>query len=156
MDGLIEEIIFAGPRAVQHADDAEQRGLPCARRAHEVDEFTSLKIQRDAAQNEKLASPRIECFFKISQLNQRFHVCSLSLVQVLSKRERHHSLGVSQHDHWVDTNDARAGRCEARAAAAHRFRCSSAQACASWVSSTTRPSNRGIVRSAKLAYRWSC
>jgi hypothetical protein len=102
MDGLLEKVIFAGPSAVQHADDAEQRRFSRAGRTHESDEFTLLNIQRDAAQNEKLASAGFEYFFKISQLNQRFHVCSLSLVHVLPKGVRHHPLGVTQGDHWVD------------------------------------------------------
>src|SRR5216683_3654597 len=75
---LIEEIVFAAPRAVQHANDAEQRGFPRAGRAHEGYELTGLNIDANAAQDEKLAAAGLEDLLEISHLNQRFHKLSLS------------------------------------------------------------------------------
>src|SRR6266849_1891956 len=75
---LIEEIVFAAPRAVQHANDAEQRGFPRAGRAHEGYELTGLNIDTNAAQDEKLAAAGLEDLLEISHLNQRFHKLSLS------------------------------------------------------------------------------
>src|SRR5258708_31738996 len=78
VDRLIVKVVFAAPRAVEHADDAEQSGFSRAGRAHEGDEFALLNVQRDAAQHKKLAAASLENFLEISQLNQRFHKISLS------------------------------------------------------------------------------
>src|SRR5260370_1108491 len=75
---LIEEMVFGAPRAVQHANDAEQRGFPRAGRAHEGYELTGLNIDANAAQDEKLAAAGLEDLLEISHLNQRFHKLSLS------------------------------------------------------------------------------
>src|SRR5258708_6237326 len=79
VDRLIVEVVFAAPRAVEHADDAEQSGFSRAGRTHEGDEFALLNVQRDAAQHKKLAAASLENLLEISQLNQRFHKISLSL-----------------------------------------------------------------------------
>src|SRR6266436_5765623 len=78
VDRLIKEIVFAAPRAVQHANDAEQRGFPRAGRAHEGYELTGLNIDTNTAQDEKLAAAGLEDLLEISHLNQRFHKLSLS------------------------------------------------------------------------------
>src|SRR5712692_6139710 len=39
-----EEVIVPAPRAIQHSDDAQQRGLSRARRAHDGYKFTRLNI----------------------------------------------------------------------------------------------------------------
>src|SRR5260370_705482 len=78
VDGLIVKIVFAVPRAVEHADDAEQRGFSGIGRSHEGDEFAGLNVQGDAAEDEEFAAARLEGRLKISHLNQRFHKRSLS------------------------------------------------------------------------------
>src|SRR5216684_6010215 len=76
VDRLIEKVVFSAPRAIEHSDDAEQRGFSRAGRAHEGDELAVLNIQRDAPQDEKLAASRLEGLLEISHLNQRFHKLS--------------------------------------------------------------------------------
>src|SRR5713101_1343713 len=78
VDGLIVKIVFAVPRAVEHADDAEQRGFSGTGRSHEGDEFAGLNVQGDAAEDEEFAAAGVEGLLKISHLNQRFHKRSLS------------------------------------------------------------------------------
>ena len=43
---LIEEVVLAGPRAVVHADDVQQRRLAGARRPHDRDELAFLDVER--------------------------------------------------------------------------------------------------------------
>src|ERR1700746_3426314 len=44
------EVVFAGPCAIEHSDDAEQRGFSRAGRAHDGDKSARLNLQIDAAQ----------------------------------------------------------------------------------------------------------
>src|SRR5258708_2525603 len=67
VDGFAEEVIVPAPRAIQHSDDAQQRGLPGARRAHDGDKFPRLDIQIDSAQQIKLIGTGLNNFFQISQ-----------------------------------------------------------------------------------------
>src|SRR5450755_2544476 len=76
VDSFAIKIIFAGPRAVEHAKNAEQGRFPGAAGPHESDEFAGLNIQRHAAQNKEFAAAGFVRFLKIFQLNQRFHVSS--------------------------------------------------------------------------------
>jgi hypothetical protein len=69
VNGLVEEKIFAGPGAVEHPDNAEQRGFSRARRTHDGDKFALLNFEIDAAQDEKLAAAGIVRFFEISELD---------------------------------------------------------------------------------------
>ena len=48
---LIEEVVLAGPGAVVHADDVQQRRFAGARRAHDRDELAFLDVEVDAAQH---------------------------------------------------------------------------------------------------------
>ena len=48
---LIEEVVLAGPGAVVHADDVEQRRLAGARRPHDRDELALLDVDVDAPQH---------------------------------------------------------------------------------------------------------
>jgi len=52
---LIEEVVLAGPRAVVHADDVQERGLAGAGRPHDGDELAVLHIEVDAAQHVRAA-----------------------------------------------------------------------------------------------------
>ena len=51
VDRLVEEVVLAGPRAVVHADDVQQRRLAGARRPHDRDELAFLDVDVDAAQH---------------------------------------------------------------------------------------------------------
>ena len=48
---LVDEVVLAGPRAVVHAEDVEQRRLAGARRPHDRDELALLDVEVDAAQD---------------------------------------------------------------------------------------------------------
>jgi hypothetical protein len=73
VDGLIEEIVFAGPGAIEHTDDGKQRGLPCPGWSHKGDEFAGLNFESDAAQDVKLVGSGAEGFFEVTKLNERGH-----------------------------------------------------------------------------------
>jgi hypothetical protein len=82
MDRFAVEVVLACPRAVEHPDDAEESGLAGPRGAHKRNKFARLNFQGDAAEDVKLAATRFINFFQVSQLNQRFHTCSLSVNQM--------------------------------------------------------------------------
>ena len=69
VDGLIEEIVFAGPGGVEHADDGEERGLPCPGGTHEGDEFAGLDFEGDAAKDVELVGSGVEGFFDVAELD---------------------------------------------------------------------------------------
>src|SRR6266404_2884702 len=77
VDRLIEKIVFTIPRAIEHADNAEQRGFPRARRTHEGDELPLLNVDVDAAKHKEFAPTGLESLLEIAHLNQRFHKLSL-------------------------------------------------------------------------------
>src|SRR5208283_5581811 len=89
VNGLLAEEVFAGPSAVEHADDAEQSRLPCPGRSHDGDEFPGLDVEIDTPQDEEFLPPSFEGFLQIFQLNERLHVCSF--------------LFITTGDHRVDT-----------------------------------------------------
>src|SRR5258708_349569 len=76
---LIQKVVFTVPRAVEHADNAEQRGFSRAGRPHERDELARKNVQRDAPQNKKFASAGLKGLLEIAHLYQRFHKLSLML-----------------------------------------------------------------------------
>ena len=76
VDGLSVKIKFAGPRAVQHADNAQQSGLSCPGRPHDGDKLRRLDVQVNPAKQEKFVRARFNGFFQIPQLNQCFHAVS--------------------------------------------------------------------------------
>jgi len=78
VDRLIEKMILAGPGSIEHPDDAEERGLPRPRRAHDGNEFAGLNVQGNTTKKEKFVRADVNGFFKISQLDQRLHGISLN------------------------------------------------------------------------------
>ena len=77
---LFQKVELPAPRPVEHADDAQQRGLPRARGSHDGDEFAAVDLQRDPAQEKELVWAGLDRFFKIAHSNQGFHRCSASPV----------------------------------------------------------------------------
>ena len=60
---LLEEKIFAGPRPVEHPQDAQQRGFAGTRWTHDGNELARLNIKRDAAKHEIFSASEIVGFF---------------------------------------------------------------------------------------------
>jgi hypothetical protein len=81
VDGFAIEKIFAGPGAIEHAENAEQRGFACAAGAHDGDEFAGGDVQGDAAEDEEFAAAGIVGFFEMVETNQRFHESSSKYVR---------------------------------------------------------------------------
>ena len=79
VDRLIEEKVFTGPGAVEHAEDAKERGLSCPGRAHDGDKLAGLDVQGDAAKNEEFVRSGLEGLLDVFQLDEGLHVCSLSI-----------------------------------------------------------------------------
>ena len=80
VNGLIEEQIFAGPGAVEHAEDAEEGGLPCPGGTHEGNELAGLDLKGDAAKDIEFLRAGLEGFFDVLQLDERLHVDSFLFV----------------------------------------------------------------------------
>src|SRR2546429_3592436 len=97
VNGLAEKVIVPGPRAIQHADDTQQRRLPGARRAHDGHKFPGLDIQIDAPQQKEFVRASLDCLFETSQLNQRFHVSSLRF----ERRSEEHTSELQSRLHLV-------------------------------------------------------
>ena len=70
VDRVIEQVVFAFPRAVEHADDAHQRGLARARWSHDRDEVAFRDVQVDAAQHPGLPRARFVNFSTFVSLDQ--------------------------------------------------------------------------------------
>ena len=70
MDRLVEEVIFARPRAVVHADDVQQRGLARPGRPHDRDELTFLDVHVDAPEHVAAAGAVCVRFFDVPQPDQ--------------------------------------------------------------------------------------
>jgi len=66
VDRLAVKVVLAGPRAIEHADNAEERRLPGSRGSHERNKFTRLNLQGDAAQNIKFAPSRFVNLLHVS------------------------------------------------------------------------------------------
>ena len=65
VNGMIQKIELAGPRAVQHADDAEQRRFAGARGTHDSDKLAFLDVHFDAPQDVGAAVARFVEFVQI-------------------------------------------------------------------------------------------
>src|SRR6266436_157348 len=77
VDRFAKKVIVPSPRAVEHSHDAQQGGFPGPRWPHNRNELAGLNIQVDAAQKIEFIRTRLDDFFQVSQLNQRFHIGSL-------------------------------------------------------------------------------
>ena len=71
---VIGEVIFAFPRAVQHADDAHERGFAGAGGPHDGDEIAFANFEVDAAEHPGLPCSGFVKFFYINQLDQETHL----------------------------------------------------------------------------------
>jgi len=77
MDLVVEKHELSFPRVIVHAQHAQQRGLPCARRPHDRHELALRDIQIDLPQHIGETSFRLEALFDVSEL---YHSSRLSLV----------------------------------------------------------------------------
>ena len=77
VDVVLEEIVFAGPSAIKHAENAEQGGLPCPGGSHDGDELAGLDIESDAAKDIESLRAGFEGFFYVFEANERRHDGSL-------------------------------------------------------------------------------
>ena len=65
MDRIFEKVIFPFPGAIQHPDDAHQRGLARARWAHDGYEVALGNIEIDPAEHPRLPRTGLVGFFHI-------------------------------------------------------------------------------------------
>jgi hypothetical protein len=70
VNGLIEEIVFAGPGTIEHAEDAEEGGLPCPGRTHEGDKFAGQDVESDATEYVEFVGTGIVGFFNVLELDE--------------------------------------------------------------------------------------
>ena len=87
MDGMIEEIILAGPRAVMHSDQVEQRRFACAGRSHDGNELSFLNVHVDAAKHERLGWTMFEVLLDIAQIDHNL-IRMLPLVTLPRSKSR--------------------------------------------------------------------
>src|SRR5215212_2429797 len=69
VDGLTHEVVLAAPRAVEEAEDGEQRRLPRTRRPHDGDELALAHVQVYAPQDVRPPRARLVKLFEVSQFN---------------------------------------------------------------------------------------
>ena len=76
MNGVVGQIVFAGPGAVVHAEQMQQRRLAGARRPHDGDELAFLHFRVDAAQHKRLGRTVLEILLHVPQNDQGgTHTC---------------------------------------------------------------------------------
>ena len=68
---VAEEEELARPRAVEHAENREERRLAGARRAHDRDELARLNLPRDPAQHVRSPRGRLEHLLDVPHRDQR-------------------------------------------------------------------------------------
>src|SRR5262245_23429263 len=78
LDLHVQEAVLARPGAVEHAENAEQCRLPGARGAHDGDEFPSLDVDRDAAQDVELPRLALVALLEIVELDHASRMPSVS------------------------------------------------------------------------------
>ena len=86
MDRLVHEVVLAGPRAVVHAEDVQQRRLAGARRPHDRDELAFLDVDVDAAQHVGAADAVRVRLLDVAQRDQ--HLRSSDRITQESSRTR--------------------------------------------------------------------
>ena len=64
---MVQKIELAGPGAVEHADDAQQRGFAGAGGAHDGYELAFLDLEVDPAQDERLGRAVFEVFLDVAE-----------------------------------------------------------------------------------------
>src|SRR6185437_5293749 len=72
VDLLVEQLVFAGPLAVEHAEDREQGRLARPRRPHDGDELTTMDVHGDLAEHKTLASGHGVALLDVPELD---HSC---------------------------------------------------------------------------------
>src|SRR5207249_2217607 len=79
MDRLVHEVVLAGPRAVVHPKDVEQRRFPGARRPHDRNELAFLDVDVHTAQDVGAAHAVWIGFFDVAQGDKHQRPESLEL-----------------------------------------------------------------------------
>src|SRR5579871_3792774 len=69
VDGVIKEIVFAGPGAVVHADQVQQSGFAGAGGSHDGDELAFLDVDIHSTQDKGLGGAVLEVLFDIAKRN---------------------------------------------------------------------------------------
>src|SRR5262249_9656566 len=135
MNGLVHEVVLAGPRAVVHPEDMEQGRLARPRRPHDRNELAFLDIDVHSAQDVGPAHAMWIRFFDVAKRDKHQRPESLKLA-VRSLRGSEPTA-----DFRLRTSDRDGG-----------YSVTAISVC----SSTTRPSKMCTLRSAWRAYRGSC
>jgi len=71
VDGMVHQIVLAGPITVVHAEEMQQRGFAGSRRPHDGDELAFFDVQVDAAQDVSLGGAVFEVLFNVTKLNHK-------------------------------------------------------------------------------------
>ena len=71
VDRVIQKMILAGPTAVVHADQVQQRGLARAGGTHDRDEIAFLNVHVDAAEHERLGGAVLEELLDVAEPDHR-------------------------------------------------------------------------------------
>src|ERR1043166_5186230 len=90
MDGDLVEVVFAVPGLIMHANDVQQRRLPCPGRAHDGNELAGLDVEIDAPQHIVLCHSLSKEFFDVAKTDHWTSVNPLSrsscLASAISRR----------------------------------------------------------------------
>ena len=78
VDRLAEEVVFAGPGMIQHAEDTQQRGLPRAGRSHDGDELALANREIDAPEHVGRGGPGLVGAVEVGESD---HGVSLSIIR---------------------------------------------------------------------------
>ncbi len=71
VDGVVQQIVFAGPGAVVHAEQVQECGFARARGSHDGNELAFLDLGVDAAQDKSLGRPVLKIFLDVPQNDHR-------------------------------------------------------------------------------------
>ena len=67
VDRMIEEVILAGPVAVVHANQVQQRGFSGAGGAHDGHEFALLDVDIDSAKHERFGRSMFKILLNVAE-----------------------------------------------------------------------------------------
>src|SRR5580704_12923806 len=77
VDGVIQKMVLAGPTAIVHPDQVQQRGLARAGRTHDRHKLAFLNVHIDAAEHERLSRTVLEEFFYVAKPDHSLSLSSL-------------------------------------------------------------------------------
>ena len=69
VNGMIAEVVLAGPRGIVHAEHVQQRRLAGARRSHDGDELSFADIETDAPEHECLRRAVLKVLLDVAKRN---------------------------------------------------------------------------------------